>query len=529
MILDFSSPVDIVWALLPEIIVAVTGLVILLLDVFQRGRRSAPSGSWVGPLALTGLVAAVLANAWLMTLEVPAQNAMLAVDGFRIAMNFIVLGVGIFGLLYSFDWLYREGQFTGEFVFLVLMALVGMMMLGGTRDLIVLFVAVELMSISVYVLTGYDRRDRRSSEAALKYFLMGAFASGFLLYGIALIFGSVGSTNLSLVTSEIARGTAAGNPLLFAGVALLLVGFGFKISAVPFHMWTPDAYEGAPTPVTGFMAAGVKAAGFAAIVRFITIELAPAGDFWHGIIWWLALLTMIVPNLAALAQDDVKRMLAYSSIAHAGYLLVGVAADSPLGRSATLFYLAVYAVMTLGSFAIVYVVAGKGDQRAKLSDFRGLGWRRPLLGAAMVVFLLSLAGFPPTAGFIGKLYLLSAAVDAGEFVLAITLVLTSLVSYYYYLRVIWKMYFEEAPASLPTPARPGLAFRFSAGVGVLALLAAGLFPGHALRTASAVGEQLVPRSAVVSPGTGPAARPAGPAGAEPATTSAASDAADPER
>lgn len=526
MILDFSSPMHIVWALLPEIVVAVTGMVVLMLDVFQRGSRSAPSAPWVGPLAITGLAGAVLANAWLLTLEVPAQNAMIAVDGFRIAMNFIVLGVAIFGLLYSFDWLHREGQFTGEFVFLVLMAVVGMMLLGGTRDLIVLFVAIELMSISVYVLTGYDRRSRRSAEAALKYFLMGAFASGFLLYGIALIFGSVGSTNLSLVTSEIALGTANNNPLLFAGVALLLVGFAFKVSAVPFHMWTPDAYEGAPTPVTGFMAAGVKAAGFAAIVRFITIELAPAADFWEGIIWWLAMLTMIVPNLAALAQDDVKRMLAYSSIAHAGYLLVGVAADSPLGRSATLFYLAVYATMTLGSFAIVYIVAGKGDMRSKLSDFRGLGWRRPLLGAALVVFLLSLAGFPPTGGFIGKLYLLSAAVESGESVLAITLVLTSLISYYYYLRVIWKMYFEEAPESLPAPDRPGLAFGFAASVGVLALLAAGLFPGHGLRTASRAGEELVPRAAVVAPGAAPSTRPAG---QEPSSSMTSSDVSNPER
>jgi NADH-quinone oxidoreductase subunit N len=526
VILDFSSPLHFVWALLPEVIVAVTGLVVLLLDVFQRGRRSAPSAAWVGPLAITGLVAAVLANAWLLTVDVEAQNAMIAVDGFHLAMNFIVLGVAIFGLMYSFDWLHREGQFTGEFVFLMLMAAVGMMILGGTRDLIVLFVAVELMSISVYVLTGFDRRSRRSSEAALKYFLMGAFASGFLLYGIALIFGSVGSTNLSLVTSEITLGAGSRNPLLFAGVALLLVGFAFKVSAVPFHMWTPDAYEGAPTPVTGFMAAGVKAAGFAAIIRFLTIELAPATEFWEGIVWWLAMLTMIVPNLAALAQDDVKRMLAYSSIAHAGYLLVGVAADSPLGRSATLFYLAVYAVMTLGSFAIVYIVAGKGDIRSKLSDFRGLGWRRPLLGLSLVVFLLSLAGFPPTGGFIGKLYLLSAAVESGERVLAITLVLTSLISYYYYLRVIWKMYFEEAPETLPTPERPGLAFGFAATVGVLALLAAGLFPGHALRTASRAGEQLVPRASVMVPGTAPSTRPAPP---QPAPAGGSPDVADPER
>jgi len=502
VILDFSSQLHYFWALLPEIVVSTTGLAILLLDVFQRGDRSAPSASWLGPVAVAGVLVAAVANAWLLTVDVPGRNGMIAVDGFRVATNFIVLGATTLGLLFSFDWLNRERLRIGEYYFLVLMAAVGMMMLGGTRDLIVLFVAVELMSISVYVLTGFNRRDRRSAEAALKYFLMGAFASGFLLYGIALIFGAAGSTNLSLVTTEIARGTREGNPLLFAGVALLLVGLGFKVSAVPFHAWTPDTYEGAPTPVTGFMAAGVKAAGFAAILRVVTIELAPAQDFWAEIIWWLAMLTMIVPNLIALAEDDVKRMLAYSSIAHAGYLLVGVSAGSSLGRSAALFYLAVYAIMTLGAFAIVYVVAGKGDTRSRLSDFRGLGWRKPILGAAFVVFLLSLAGFPPTGGFVGKLYLLSAAVDAGDVTLAITLVLTSLVSYYYYLRVIWKMYFETGAEDAPELERSGPAFRFATAVAVIALLVAGLFPGHGLRTASRVTDDLTPRSSITFPAGG---------------------------
>jgi len=471
-----------------------------MLDVFRRGRGSGGASRWLGWLAVAGVVVAGVANGWLITARSPDGIGMIAVDGFRVATNFVVLGAVGLGLLFSFDWLERENLEIGEYHFLVLMAAVGMMILAGTRDLVVLFVALELMSISVYILTGLNRRDRRSSEAALKYFLMGAFASGFLLYGIALIFGAAGSTNLSLVTVEIARGAVEENPLLFAGVALLLIGFAFKVSAVPFHMWTPDAYEGAPTPVTGIMAAGVKAAGFAAILRIFTVELAPALSFWQGIVWWLAMLTMIVPNLIALAEDDVKRMLAYSSIAHAGYLLVGIAAASELGRSAALFYLAVYAVMTLGAFAILYVVAGKGDTRSRLADFRGLGWRRPLLGVALVVFLLSLAGFPPTGGFIGKFYLLSAAVESRQFVLAITLVLTSLVSYYYYLRVVWKMYFESAPEDAPLPAVPGPAFRFAAAVGVVGILAAGLFPGHALRAVGQASGDLRPRSAQVAPG-----------------------------
>ncbi len=506
MILDFSSPIDYLWALLPEVVLAVTGLLVLALDVFQRGDRSGPSRAWVRWTAVAGVLIALLANGYLLGFEAPFRSGMIAMDDFRVAMNFLILGATFLSFLLAFDYLRREGLDVGEFYFLVLMASIGMMLLAGSRDLIVVFVSLELMSISVYVLTGFNRRDPRSSEAALKYFLMGAFASGFLLYGIALLFGATGSTNLALVTSEVARGALDGNLLLFAGVALVVVGFAFKVSAVPFHMWTPDVYEGAPTPVTGYMAAGVKAAGFAALLRIVTVELAPAASVWAAILWWLAVLTMIVPNVIALAQDNVKRMLAYSSISHAGYLLVGVVAGSALGRSAVLLYLAIYAVMTLGAFAVVGAVAGERDSRGGLADYRGLGWRRPLLGALLAVFLLSLAGFPPTGGFIGKLYLLLAAVDAGHVTLAVILVLTSFVSYYYYLRVIWKMYFEEAPEDAPLPAVPGASFRFAAVIAAVAILVAGLFPGRAIRTAEYAGEDLSPRQVT------PLLQPAAPAG-----------------
>ena len=495
MILDFSSPIDYLWALLPEVVLTVTGLLVLLIDVFQRGDRSGPSRAWVRWTAVAGVLIALLANGYLLEFDVPVRSGMIAMDSFRVAMNFVILGATVLALLLAFDYLRREGLDIGEFYFLVLMAAIGMMLLSGSRDLIVVFVSLELMSLAVYVLTGFNRKDPRSAEGALKYFLMGAFASAFLLYGIALLFGATGSTNLALVTSEVARGASEGNFLLYAGVALVVVGFAFKVSAVPFHMWTPDAYEGAPTPVTGYMAAGVKAAGFAALLRIVTIELAPAASVWGVILWWLAVLTMIVPNVIALAQDNVKRMLAYSSIAHAGYLLVGVVAGSAVGRSATLLYLAVYAVMTLGAFAVVGIVAGKGDSRSGLADYRGLGWRRPLLGALLVVFLLSLAGFPPTGGVIGKLYLLMAAVDAGHVSLAVILVLTSFVSYYYYLRVIWKMYFEEAPDEAPLSAVPGASFRLAAVAAALVILVAGLFPGLAIQTAEHVGEDLSPRQA----------------------------------
>lgn len=496
MILDFSSQMQFLVALLPEAVLTAVALLILLVDVYQRRNRSEPSRPIVRWIAVGGVVAAMVANAYLLNVETAPFPGMIAVDAFSVAVNFILLAATGLALLFSFDYLDREGLNIGEFYFLILSATVGMMVMVASRDLIPFFVAVELMSISVYVLTGMNRRDPRSAEAALKYFLMGAFASAFLLYGIALLFGATGSTNMALVASEVARGTQDGNLLLIGGVLLFIVGLAFKVSAVPFHMWTPDAYQGAPTPVTGFMAAAVKTAGFAAIVRIVTIELAPAAPIWESVLWWLAMLTMIVANFLALAQDDVKRLLAYSSIAHAGYLLVGVVAANELGRSATLFYLAVYAVMTLGSFAIVYVVAGDGDHRTRLSDYRGLGWQRPVLAAALVLFLLSLAGFPPTAGFVAKLYILMAAVEAGRIELAITLALTSFVSYYYYLRIIWKMYFEEPSDDVVRVRAPGLAFRIAATLAVIAILAAGLFPGRALETSSRVGASLQPRQVI---------------------------------
>jgi NADH-quinone oxidoreductase subunit N len=502
--LDFSSHGDYLIALLPEMIVALTAMIILMVDVSRRGHRGGQSGAWVGHLTVFGVVLAFVANAWLLGATAAGDGALVAVDAYRVVANFIVLAATLLTAAYAQDYLEREGLRVGEFYALLLLASVGMMILVAARDLIVLFMGLELMSISVYVLTGFARQDPRSSEAALKYFIVGAFASAFLLFGIALVYGAAGSTHLGSVAGQIAEASASGDLILTAGIGLLLIGFGFKIAAVPFHMWTPDAYQGAPTPVTGYMATGVKAAAFVALLRLLTVDLAAATQIWQTAVWWLAFLTMIVPNLVALAQDDVKRMLAYSSVAHAGYLLIGVMASSSSGRAAALFYLAAYTLMTVGAFAIVYHVAGRGDRRSGLADFRGLGWRRPWMGVALVVFLLSLAGFPPTAGFIGKLFLLRAAVDVGQTTLAVTLVLTSLVAYYYYLRVVWKMYFETTPSEATAIPGPGVGFRLATGICAIGLLLFGLFPQMALRGMRRAAEDLTPSAIVASPVEGAA-------------------------
>ena len=474
---EFASHAEYWIALLPEVGLALAAIVILLADAFRSERGG--HGVWVETVAVAGIVASAVSNAWLSGSTAP-PDALLAVDGFRAVANVIILAATLLVILFARDYLTREALPAGEFHGLLLLCSVGMMLLVAARDLILLFVGLELMSIAAYILTGYARRDARSSEAGLKYFTVGAFASAFLLYGIALLYGVTGTTRLAVAGEAIAAGVAGGDPLLTAGIGMLLIGFGFKVAAVPFHMWTPDAYDGAPTPVTAYMATGVKAAAFVALLRVLTIDLADAVSIWHRAVWWLAILTMIVPNMIALAQESVKRMLAYSSVAHAGYVLVGVASASALGRSASLFYLAAYTVMTIGSFAVVFHVAGRGDARARIDDYLGLGWRRPWLGVAMLVFLLSLAGFPPTAGFVGKLYLLQAAVEAREMGLAVTLVLTSLVAYYYYLRVVWKMYFDQAPEGAVGPTRATAGFRVATAVCAILILLAGLFPGRAL-------------------------------------------------
>ncbi|HSH44910.1 MAG TPA: NADH-quinone oxidoreductase subunit N [Longimicrobiales bacterium] len=483
MVIDFANPLHYFWALLPELVLTVGAMVVLMVDVFQRGDRNVPSRSAVAWLTALTVLAAAAANGWLVTLEEATPVGIIALDGFRIFSNFLFLGAALLFVPLSWRYLADQDMRHGELFVLVLLSTVGMMFFAGTRDLMLIFLGLELMSVAVYVLTGANRRDRRSAEAGLKYFLLGAFSSAFLLFGIAMVYGGTGSVNLAMIQAAVGVDGVGANMLVVSGMALLLAGFAFKVAAVPFHMWTPDAYEGAPSPVTAFMAAAVKAAAFAAFLRVFLTAFGGMYETWGVLTFWLAVATMVVANLVALSEDSVKRMLAYSSIAHAGYLLVALTAASTLGTASFLYYLAVYTLMTMGSFAVVYLVAGRDELRLSVSEYGGLGWRKPLLGITMTVFLLSLAGVPPTGGFWGKFAILRAIVERGGVELAVVLVLTSLVSYYYYLRVAWYMWFRDTDTSVGEGTALSGGVRATLVLAAIAVVLLGIFPGQLMELA----------------------------------------------
>ena len=480
--IDFSRQIDYAVALLPEIVLSVWAMMILLVDVFRKGARTEQSAASVGWLSLVGIALAALANFWLGGVSEPNPIGMIALDSFRTFSNYIfLLSAGLFVLIAD-RYLDQERIRLGELYVLILFATVGMMVFAGARELMIIFIGLELMSVPIYVLTGVNRRDARSAEAALKYFLLGAFASAFFLFGIALVYGATGTTNLALIALSIGVDGLGASPLLLPGIAMLAIGFAFKVSAVPFHMWTPDAYEGAPIPVTAFMAGGVKAAAFAACVRVFLTAFPGMYDSWDALVIWLAILTMVVANLIALVQGNVKRMLAYSSIAHAGYLLAALAAANVAGAASVLFYLVVYTLMTIGAFAVLMSIAGRGEARLDLEAFSGLGWRMPVLATVMTIFLLSLAGFPLTGGFVGKVYILRAAIEQGLVGLAVVLVLASLISYFYYLRVAWYMWFRE-PNGEPVLEPLAGGTRVMLAIAVTGVMVLGVFPGVLLDAA----------------------------------------------
>jgi NADH-quinone oxidoreductase subunit N len=466
-------PLD--WWALGAVIALSAGVVVLLLLEFVPARPGSARGAI---LALATLAAAAWSVLRVRGFARTLFGGMFVHDGFTVFFTVLFCGIGAIAVLLSWDYARRLRIGQPEYYTLVLSATLGMILMAASNDLITIFLGLELMSLALYVLVGFRRSRLESNEAALKYFLLGAFASGFLLYGIALLYGATGTTNLARMAEFLSASPIAGNPLLVVGGLLLLTGLAFKVAAVPFHMWTPDAYEGAPTSVTGFMAAGAKAAGFAALLRVVLHALGGVHAGWGPLLSAVAMLTMTVGNVTALLQNNLKRMLAYSSVAHAGYLLVAVVAGGPDGASAALFYLAVYSVMNLGAFGVLTLLGRQQEERVTLSDLAGLGFRQPLLGVAMTFFMLSLGGIPPTAGFMAKVYLFGVAVKAGYVPLVIVGVLNSVVSVFYYLRVTVAMYMEE-PQGEPV----GVSWAAPGAVALVACLALTLWWGvqaHAL-------------------------------------------------
>lgn len=500
--LQFATPDVNLWLILPELIICVVGVVVMLVDAFVK-----PTQRWVtGSISLLGLAAAAVGSAWLWLSwrgATEAFNGMIVLDELRLGFTFVFLVVSALTILISMVWVENERLPAGEFHSLLMFATSGMMFMASAGDLVIVFLGLEILSIATYVMCGFRRTDTRSNESSMKYFILGSFSSAFLLYGIALTYGGTataaapGTTNIA----EIARRLPdAQYPLLlFAGAAMMLVGFGFKIATAPFHVWTPDVYEGAPTPVTAFMAAGPKAAGFASFLRvflfafpFVVAAGTPSigsqiHAAWLGALVVIAILTMTVGNVVAIAQNNVKRMLAYSSIAHAGYGLVGfiaagAAADTQQRNAAiaaVIFYLLTYAVMNLGAFAVVQLIARAGDRRTEVEDYNGIGFQSPWLAFCLSLFLLSLLGMPLTAGFIGKVMVFRAALDQGYYLLVVIGVLNTAISAYYYLRLIIVMFFRERTTAWNAPQIPA-SIGLALAITVLGVFYLGLFPGRVI-------------------------------------------------
>ncbi|HKS27955.1 MAG TPA: NADH-quinone oxidoreductase subunit N [Pyrinomonadaceae bacterium] len=504
--------------ILPEMIVAGVAVLVMLLDAFLR-----PSQKWTtGGLSLAGLAAGAAACIWLWmrgSTGLGTFNGMIVLDEIRLSFTLVVILVSALTILLSVVWVEGENLPAGEFHALLMFATTGMMLMASGGDLVIIFLGLEILSIATYVMCGFRRTDLRSNESSLKYFILGSFSSAFLLYGIALVYGATasvrgsgvmaGTTNIAEIGARVAAGDIMYPALLFAGAGFMLVGFGFKIATAPFHVWTPDVYEGAPTPVTAFMAAGPKAAGFASFLRVFIFGFPFVGavtsgtaastnvhDAWLYALAILAIITMSVGNVAAIVQNNVKRMLAYSSIAHAGYALVGFvaagAATDPAQRSEALaavaFYMLTYAVMNLGAFAVVTIIARQNDRRTEVEDYNGIGFRAPALSFTLSIFLLSLLGMPLTAGFIGKVAVFASALNVGSTtpatsslytIMVVIGVLNTAVSAYYYLRLIIVMFFRERTAPWAVPRIPA-SIALVLVITILGVFYLGLFPGRVL-------------------------------------------------
>ncbi|MBI5185227.1 MAG: NADH-quinone oxidoreductase subunit N [Nitrospinae bacterium] len=462
----------------PMIILSLMGMFILVADLFM-GRKK----GFLAFIALAGLAAALVFSCGRETVHaVYSFNGAFVVDKFSLFFNLIFCVSTALVVLISLQYLDRENLHLGEYYALLLFGTVGMMMVAGAADMIMVFLGIEVLSICLYVLAGMNRRQPRSAESAMKYFLLGAFATGFLLYGIALIYGVTGSINFQKIAEALKDERLLLSPMLYIGTAFVIIGIGFKAALAPFHQWTPDVYEGAPTTVTAFMAVGPKAAAIAALFRVLWIPLAAMGEEWKALLWVLAVLTMTVGNVAALAQDNIKRMLAFSGIAHAGYILVAVITGSKMGSSSVLYYLLAYAFMNIGAFGVVALLGGKGDEYLNIDDYAGMGFKMPGIAFAMSVFMFSMAGIPPLAGFVGKFYIFSAAVDAGYIGLAIIGVINSVVSAYYYLRVTVVMYMKEPVRGFDGIALKGLPI-LALAISVIGIVYLGVVPAAIMELA----------------------------------------------
>jgi NADH-quinone oxidoreductase subunit N len=466
-------------AIVPMLCVTAAAIASMVAEAFRAPGERMP----IGPLGAIGLAGAAIAS-FLLWNHNASSFGVVQADNFGLFVTGVLIIVGLLSLAFSGPTIEREHLPQGEYYALMLFAIAGMMLMATASDLLVIFLALEVLSLAVYVLTGIRRDSPLGTEAALKYFLLGAFSSAFFLYGIAFTYGVTGSTRLDRIGSQIAAQALAPTPMQLLALGLLLVGFAFKVSAVPFHMWTPDAYEAAPPAVTGFMSTGVKAAAFAAFARVFLSAFEPLKAEWGPILWVVAAATMIVGTVVGVAQSSVKRMLAYSSIAHGGYLLVALLAANDIGKGAILFYLLAYAVTNLGAFGVIALLDNADRPNDRIQDYAGLWNDHPALAALMTIFLLSLGGFPPLAGFIAKWYVFSAAVKAGYTWLAILGVLTSVVAVFFYLRVVVMMYMTPSDHPARFPAVPRIA-GFALVVSAVLVLYLGILPTRVLNWAAA--------------------------------------------
>ena len=468
--------------ILPILIVGGGAVAVLMWDLVRPRHQEVWLAGLTGLFLLAALGTAI--GQWVANSgPIVVFNGAYANDRFALFADFVVLITALAVVVLSPGYLRRRGLAEGEYYILLLALVAGMLVLDGALNLIVIFLGIELLSIPLYVLAGFARDDQRSQEGAMKYLLLGGFASGFLLYGMALLYGETGHTSLTAIHAFLLQGATSGHidPMVLAGVGLLAVGLAFKVSAAPFHWWTPDVYQGSPAVVTTFMSVATKVAAFAVFLRLFSATLAPYRAEWTVPIAVVAIVSMIYGNVVAVAQTSIKRLLAYSGIAQAGYIMIGVALGRPDGTQASLYYLAAYAFMNTGAFAVVTILSRRGEDCDRYSELAGLGRREPVLAGLMALFMLSLAGFPLTVGFFGKFFLFSAAIHDGQLALAIWGVLTSAVSLFYYLRVILKMYapaadvgsLEEFEVASVSPAGTAVAAPTAVGPAVLVVALAG--------------------------------------------------------